>query len=104
MEREKGHIRTIRYAEARIHHEIVVVDIIVYIAECDFLTADLPLSFCKADVIVGFLSRPAVESSVEKNSIPFNRVGKMITLQKPSNRLHRQLYILDCPHFLNVLI
>lgn len=84
MEGEKGHVRTIRHAETRIHHKIVVVDIIVYIAECDFLTADFP-SFREADVIVGSLSRPAVESSVEKNGILFNRVGKMITLQKPSN-------------------
>ena len=81
MECEKCHVGTHRLAKACPHCKIVVVNIVVHTSEHDALTADLLPSLCKADVIIGFLSRPAVESSVEKNRILFNRVGKMITLQ-----------------------
>lgn len=82
MKREKGHVGTHCVAEACAHHTIIlIVDIVVYTTERDVLTADFPSSLREADVIVGFLSRSAIEPSIEKDSILFNRVGKMITLQ-----------------------
>lgn len=81
MECEKRHVGTHRLAKACTHCKIFVVNIVVYTSERDALTTDFLLALCKADVIIGFLSCPAVESSVEKNRILFNRVGKMITLQ-----------------------
>lgn len=82
MEREKGHVGTHCDAEACIHYNIVlIVDIAVYTTERDVLTADFPSSLREADVIVGSLSRSAIEPSIEKDGILFNRVGKMITLQ-----------------------
>ena len=79
MEREKGHVGTHCDAEACTHHQ--VVSVIDYMTEHDVLTADFLSSFREADVIVGFLSRSAIEPSVEKDGVLFNRVGKMITLQ-----------------------
>lgn len=82
MEREKGHVGTHCAAEACAHHNIVlIVDIVIYTTERNVLTADSPSSSCEADVIVGFLSRSAIEPSIEKDGTLFNRVGKMITLQ-----------------------
>lgn len=82
MEREKGHVGTHCDAEACTHYNIVlIVDIAVYTTERDVLTADFPSSLREADVIVGSLSRSAIEPSIEKDGILFNRVGKMITLQ-----------------------
>ena len=82
MEREKGHVGTHCAAEACAHHNIVlIVDIVIYTTERDVLTADFLSSFREADVIVGFLSRSAIEPSIEKDGTLFNRVGKMITLQ-----------------------
>ena len=81
MECEKRHVGTHRLAKACIHCKIFVVNIVVYTSEHDALTTDFFLALCKADVIIVFLSFPAVESSVEKKRILFNRVGKMITLQ-----------------------
>lgn len=82
MERKKSHVGTHCIAEACAHHNIVlIVDIVVYTTERDVLTADFQSSLREADVIVGFLSRSAIEPSIEKDSILFNRVGKMITLQ-----------------------
>ena len=82
MEREKGHVGTHCVAEACAHHNIIlIVDIVIYTTERDVLTADFPPSLCEADVIIGFLSRSAIEPSIEKDGILFNRVGKMITLQ-----------------------
>ena len=82
MEREKGHVGTHCDAEACAHHNIVlIVDIVIYTTERDVLTADFLSSFREADVIVGSLSRSAIEPSIEKDGILFNRVGKMITLQ-----------------------
>lgn len=79
MEREKGHVSAHGNAEACTHHQ--VVSVIDYMTEHDVLTADSPSSSCEADVIVGFLSRSAIEPSIEKDGTLFNRVGKMITLQ-----------------------
>ena len=79
MEREKGHVGTHCAAEACAHHQ--VVSVIDYMTEHDVLTADFPPSLREADVIVGFLSRSAIEPSIEKDGVLFNRVGKMITLQ-----------------------
>lgn len=79
MEREKGHVGAHCNAEACPHHQ--VVSVIDYMTEHDVLTADSPTSSCEADVIVGFLSRSAIEPSIEKDVTLFNRVGKMITLQ-----------------------
>lgn len=82
MEREKGHVGAHCNAEACTHYNIVlIVDIAVYTTERDVLTADFPSSLREADVIVGSLSRSAIEPSIEKDGILFNRVGKMITLQ-----------------------
>jgi len=81
MEREKGHVGTQGIAEACAHCKIVVVDVVVYAAEHDALAADLLSSLCKVDLVIGFVSCSAVETSIEKNRILFNRVGKMITLQ-----------------------
>jgi len=89
MEREKGHVGTHRLAKARTHCKIVVVNIVAYAAEHDALASNLLPSLWKVDFIIGFLSRPAIESAVEKNRIFFNCVGEMITLQQPSNFLHR---------------
>lgn len=82
MEREKGHVGAHCVAEACARHNIVlVVDIVIYTTERNVLTADFPSSLREADVIVGSLSRSAIEPSIEKDGILFNRIGKMITLQ-----------------------
>lgn len=82
MEREKGHVGTHCVAKACARHNMVlIVDIAVYTTERDVLTADFPSSLREADVIVGSLSRSAIEPSIEKDGILFNRIGKMITLQ-----------------------
>lgn len=82
MEREKGHVGTHCVAEACARHNMVlIVDIAVYTTERNVLTADFPSSLREADVIVGSLSRSAIEPSIEKDGILFNRIGKMITLQ-----------------------
>lgn len=82
MECEKSHVGTHCIAEAYLHRKIVfVIDIIVYAAEHNVLTADFQSTFSKADVIVGFLSCSTIETSIEKDCILFNRVGKMIAFQ-----------------------
>lgn len=81
MECEKRHVCTHRLAKACAHCKIVVVNIVVHASEHDALAADLLSSLCKVDLVIGFVTCSAVETSIEKDRILFNRVGKMITLQ-----------------------